>query len=238
MRLFYKVAKTVLTLGIGGCLPAFAAFTTISTPASSYTGGTTLLPLPAPNCLSPSSISSVTGGGQTVTLSPPMFVRQVGTGLNFCGWSNWGTPPATEGSTPVVITTTQLSVTLTLSVPSATFGFEVTPSQSCPIATPCPFLVTATFYNGATVLGTIPLSIDGNAAALEAASSTTPITSVTIAAAAGSNGFALAQLRFTAAPAATVPTVRTGVLGGLTLLLAAGGSLLARRQAQIRTVRP
>jgi hypothetical protein len=237
MRLFHAVSKTVLALGIAGCLSAFAAFTTISTPTASYTGSTTLLTLPTPNCLSPFTVSSVSGGGQTVTLSAPMFVRQAGF-APFCGWSNWGSPPATEGSTPLIVTTSSLSMTLTLSVPASTFGFEVTPTQSCPISSPCPFLITATFYNGATVLGTIPLSIDGNGAALEAASSTTPITSVSIAAAAGSNGFALAQLRFAPVATPSVPTLQTGVFGGLALLLAAGGSLLARRQASIRTVRP
>ena len=216
-------------MAIAACLPAFAAFTNIPLPLASYTGSTTLLSFPTPNCLSPFTINSVSGAGQTVTFSTPLTVYQVGVGLNFCGWSNWGSPPATEGSTPVVAATTNLSLTLTLAAPSTTFGFEVTPTSSCPILSPCPYLITSTFYNGATVLGTIPLSIDGNSAALEAATSTVPITSVVVTAAAGSGGFAIARVRFTPF-FTTVPTLRTEVSGGLGLLLAAAGSLLARRQ--------
>lgn len=242
MRPLAAILRLLLPLGIAGCVPAFAALTVIATPAGSYTGGTTLLSFPAPNCLSPATITSLSGGGETVGFSSPMTVRQVATGPGFCGWATWGAPPATEGSTPVVATTSSLSVTMNLSMPASTFGFETAPAQSCPLLSPCPYLITASFYGaGNVLLGTVPLSIDGNVAALEAASSTTPITSVVVTAAPGSNGFAIAQVRFTAAPVAppsAVPAVRTAVFGGLALLLAAAGSLLARAQARDRAVRP
>jgi hypothetical protein len=63
--------------------------------------------------------------------------------------------------------------------------------------------MTAHFYNGATLVGSITRSVDGDGGAVLFAASTdgsTAFTSVVFSAEAGSNGFALANLRYSLAP--------------------------------------
>ena len=228
MRLCHAVLKTGFLVAIAGCLPAFAQFTVIATPTASYTGGTYLVAITQPDC---TNLSSLTLGPQTVGLGATMVVN---TALVFplgCGgWGAWGTPPNVETATPRIVDTTNTSTTLTLSTPSMTFGFEVEP-ESIGIST-----FTANYFNGSTPLGTIVIPVNGNAGArLIAATSATPITSVQLSAP-GSGGFAMAQFRY--APPGGIPTLRTEAFAGLALLLAAAGALLARRQAQSRSVRP
>ena len=236
MRLLYRILIAGVTLG----LPAFAQFTAIPTPASAYTGSTTLIPITQPDCSgtpapgNPTTLTSLSNGAQTVTFSTAMTVNTAGVFPN-CGggWASWGAPPNTESATPRVLDTTSTSLTMTLAVPSGTFGFEVEPASSCPISFPCPYNITATFFNGATQLGSISLNVNGNAGAmLEAAASATPITRVTIAAAPGSGGFGIAQLRYATAtvPPATVPTLTNTALLALAFFLGAAG-LWCRREA-------
>jgi len=236
VRLFDPILKTVLSLCIAGCVPAFAQFTVISTPTAAYTGATTLIPITVPDC---TVLNSLSDGSQTVTFSMPVTVNTAGVFPENCsGWATWGSPPNTEGNSPRIVDTTVTSITLTVAAPSRTFGFEIEPQNSCPSVSPCPYNITATYYNGATQLGAVSRSIDGNAGALlEAASSGTPITSVVITAAAGSGGFGIAQFRYALPAPPTIPTMHPGALAGLGLLLAAAASLLARRQHAARGVR-
>jgi hypothetical protein len=122
------------------------------------------------------------------------------------------------------------SLTIDLSSPTGTFGFEIE-SNSFGV-----FTFGAAFYNGSTPLGTISQDINGNAGArLLAATSTTPIDRVVVTAPSGANGFAMAQFRFaTPAPAPVSSPVATPLLGdaalaGLLILLAAAGAFLVRR---------
>ena len=211
-----------LCVAVVGSVPAFAQFTPIATPVASYTGSTTVLSIPGANF---STTSTLADANETLTFSNPVDVRTVPSG----GWGTWNSPPATESATPKVLYNSGLSLTIGLSSPKTIFGFEVETNNSGT------YSVTATFYNGATVLGTITQSIVSTSGALlAAASSGTPITSVTITAAAGSGGFAIAQLRY-ASPAApptvtSVPVLGLPAMGALAILLLACGSLLARRQ--------
>jgi hypothetical protein len=126
------------------------------------------------------------------------------------------------------------SLTLNLSVPSRTFGFEIEPDNFAV------FTVSAAYYSGATLLGTISQSINGNAGALLAAgSSTTPITSVVITIPAAASGFAMAQFRYGSTfEGVAVPTLHTAAMVGLAGLLTAAGALLARAQKRPGAVRP
>jgi hypothetical protein len=191
-------------------------------PTPSYTGSTTLIPITVPDNTPVTSLTS-TDGKETITLSTAFSAQTVGIG--FFTWSTWGSPPNTESSTPRILAYFNpiTSVTLTLSLPASTFGFEIEPDQ---IGL---FPVSVSFYNGSTLLGTVQRNINGNAGALlTAASSTTPITSVAIAIPADALGFAMAQFRYAQVIPPTVPALSTAALGALGLLLAGAGTLLAR----------
>jgi hypothetical protein len=215
-----RTLRTLLWIGIAAALPASAQFFTITSPTPQYTGNTTVIPVVGANF---SSTSSLSAGGQTVSFSNPMLVLTVG-----AGWTAWGSPPNTESSTPRVVANEGPTVTITLSSPSRTFGFEIEPSNHTG-----PYAMTATFFNGLTALGAITLPLTDVTASVEAASSATPITSVVITTPSAAGGFALAQLRFgnlLLSPITGVPALGPTSMGGLALLLAAAGSLLARRQ--------
>lgn len=159
-------------------------FIPICIPTVGYVGGTTLIPIAVPNG---TPVPTLTDGIQTVTFSSPFTAATVGPGG---GWATWGAPPFVESSTPRVLTFGGTTATLTLAVASPTFGFEIEPNNFGVHP------ITATFFNGATVLGTVTLNVQGNRGALLSAGSVTlPITSVQISAP-GSGGVAIAQLRY------------------------------------------
>ena len=152
---------------------ANASFIEIPQPDATYTSSTTLIPITGADGDVTSTLSDA---NLTVTFSTPMQVFTVPT-----TWSNWGSPPATESSTPKVLSPedfTLTSITLTFSHPLTTFGLEAEPDA---LAIYGQFPVTLTFFNGATQIGAITRSIDGASAALFAATSTTPITSAVLA---------------------------------------------------------
>jgi hypothetical protein len=186
-----------------------------------YTGSTTLIPITA---VDGTSLTSLTNGTQTITLSTPFIAGSVSSVY----WGPWGSPPNTESSTPRVLTNTTpvTSVTLTPSVPCTTFGFEIEPNVWDT------FTVSVNFYHGGTLLGTVSQSINGNGGAkLAAASSSTTITSVVITISADASGFAMAQFRYIAAPTIPIPTLSTAAVAALGLLLAGAGALLARAKS-------
>jgi hypothetical protein len=126
-----------------------------------------------------------------------------------------------------VVFFTGTTVTLTLSVPTTTFGFEIEPNNGTQI-------ISAAFMNGGTTLGTITQSIVGTSGArLAAGTAGQPITSVVVTAPAGASGFAIAQLRYgsqSTPPPTAVPTLGTTASCGLGVLLAAAVAILARKQ--------
>jgi hypothetical protein len=221
---FQGITGRVLFAGLVVCLPAVAQFFPIATPLPPYTAGAQLLPITGAD---DTQLSSLSGGGQTLTFSTSLTALTVGpTG----GWAVWGSPPNTEGGTPRVVATpgNQTNLTVTLSSPVNTFGFEVEPANSGGLPATS-FAISATFFNGSTVLGTVTRSVTFNSALLEAASSATPITSVQITAPAAAGGWAIAQFRTGNLPVAapvSVPTVGIPGLAGLALLLGAAGCAL------------
>ena len=185
-----KFALPVLAVSVAGAgsfviAPAPShAFSTFTSPDSLYLSSTTLIDISGiPEF---TSLTSVTDGTQTVSFSGTVQKRQVGS-----SWLTWGSPPATESSTPPVLFYTGDSLTLSLSSPSSIFGFELQPNIFSQ------FSYTASYYSGASLLGSINRSPDGSAGALLYAASTSDITRVEISATGtSSQGFAIAQLRY------------------------------------------
>jgi hypothetical protein len=213
----------ILLAGLIGAAPIFAQPYAVSTPTAQYTSLTTLVPVTASHL---DTTSAVSGGGQTLTLSSSVTVFSFGS-----IWTVWGAPPNTEGNPAKVLgtATNQTALTITLSSPSNTFGFEMEPVNAGG-----PYSLSVSFYAGAVLLGTSTQSVAYNAARLFALSSATPITSVQISAPLSAGGFGMAQFRFgnaiVGAPTPAVPTLGLPELGALSLMLAAAGALLARRQ--------
>jgi hypothetical protein len=202
-----------------------AQFTPIPQPVASYTSGTNLISLVGSNG---ASVTSVTDGIQTVTLSQAMSLETVPGG----GWATWGSPPNTESSTPRVLAIfNNATISFALSRPSYIFGFEIEPEDFGN------FNVTATFMNGTNVLGSVTRLVNGQAGALlSAASSGQPITSVVVSTDSGANGFAVAEIRYSLM-SVSVPTLNTTSLFSLGALLLAIGVMLARRsQRQVPTL--
>jgi len=145
-----KMGLCAVTLGLS---TKFAQFTTFATPTSAYTGATTVMTIPGANF---STTDTLTDGTQTLSFSSTEQVRTVPGG----GWATWNSPPAVESSTPKVlaIITGLTTMTITLSVPQAIFGFELEPNNGTQT-------MTATFFNGSTVLGSITQSVVGTSGA-------------------------------------------------------------------------
>jgi hypothetical protein len=119
-------------------------------------------------------------------------------------------------------------LSLTLSTPVYTFGFEYEPN------TFDVFSVSVAFMNGATTLGTVTRSPNGaSGSLLFAASSSTPITGAVITATGGGNGYALAQFRYKAVTQ-PVPTLGEWGMIGLTVLLILYGYTQLRGRGEMR----
>lgn len=173
---------------------AKADFTPIAQPNAAYTSSTTLIDISGiPD--GTTGILSVTDGTQTVSFDQTVEKETAGG----AGWATWGSPPNTESSTPpVLIRSTTNSLTLNLAVPSTTFGLELQGNN---------FIVSqflVTFLDQAlNPVGSVNLAVDGNGGALLFAASTTtsPFASVVINNTSNdADGFAIAQLRYTAVP--------------------------------------
>lgn len=222
-----KRIRLVLTLLIATWLtsPATAGFVPVSNPGDAVPGGTYLstthlIPITASEF---STINSASDGTENVSFSTPLQVLQVPS-----SWDTWGAPPFTENPNPTVLYSQGLTqVTLTLSKSATTFGFELQPN-ALDI-----FSVTATFFNGATTLGSITRSVNGDSGArLFAAYVTTPtqpITSVRIST--GGSDFAIAELRYQL-PQATVPEPSGFAILAAGGLCSAGYQSLRRRWAR------
>jgi hypothetical protein len=197
-----------------------ASFIQIPLPDSAYTSSTTLIPITGSDG---DTLLSLSDGTLTVTFSTLMQEFTAGS-----SWSSWGSPPAVETSTPRVLSPvdfTLTTVTLAFSQPLTTFGLEAEPDAF----TQGNFPVTLDFFNGVTLLGSVSNSLDGSTAALFAASSTTPITSVTLTISGNANDPAgtdpgIAQLRYAlaAAPQSVPeggPSIWLAVISVLVLLM-------------------
>ena len=209
-------AISVVACSLSYIPAATAGFVQIPLPDATYTGSTTLIPITGNDHETTMSLSD---SNLTVTFSTLMEKLTVPT-----TWTNWSSPPAAETSTPRVLSPADISVTtvtLLFSQPLTTFGLEAEPDALPQYGT---FPVTLDFFSGVILIGSVSNNLDGATSALFAATSMTPITSVTLTIfgnmqAPAGNDPGIAQIRYALA-ASGVPD------GGRSLWLL-GGALLA-----------
>lgn len=184
-----------LLIAIGTMLqstPAKAGFNPIANPDAGYQAATTKIALIDPDGTDLTSISDMS---LAITFSAIREVHSVPSG----GWASWSSPPFSEDPFPRVLTAndydpTATILTLTFSQPIITFGAELEPD---------PFEVhniSADFFNGNVLVGTISIDVDGNGGARLFAANATGgdvFTSVTFTSDAD---FALAQFRYNLVP--------------------------------------
>ena len=130
----------------------------ISQPDSAYLASTSLVTFSDPD---EALLSQIAHGAQTISFSVLMRASTVGD-----NWASWGNPPDTESATPRVLwsglddnfdpVTTAI---LTLSQPVSIFGFEAEPG---PTDT---HTITASFFMGGVLQGTVTRDVNGNAGA-------------------------------------------------------------------------
>jgi hypothetical protein len=165
---------------ISAAVPA-AAVTQIVTPDNAYKSNTNLLGVPNP---SGPAVAAVADINLMVSFSTALDPRVVGV-----DWSTWGTPPDTEEPFPSIFYTQgATSVEFSFSERLSTWGFEAEGN---------PFDVrsfTVDYYDGATLVGSISRSIDGNGGArLLAATFAAGFTRAIVST---DTDFAVAQLRY------------------------------------------
>jgi len=203
--------------------PARAGFTPIPQPNATYLSETVALPITAADF---DVVSSLSGGGLTATFDTGLVALTVPT-----TWGSWGSPPNVQSSTPHVLWTNGVtSLTLTLSEPAFIFGLEAQPNTTVPSA------ILESFYSGASLIGEIPLVVDGNAGArLFAASSTTSFDRIVLS---STDDFAIAQVRAAAAvpePGLVTHLIGLGVVGVPLVLIRARRSRSSRSRTPSST---
>jgi hypothetical protein len=163
------------------------SFTPIATPVPPYNLATTDMAASIPG--DGTTLTTLTNGTETLTFSATLAAATVPG-----SWTTWNVPLVVESSTPRVLkdnSGTLTSLTVVLSSPASVFGFEAEPTNFGA------YTMTATFMDGATTVGTISRSVNGNAGALLFAGATDQeFTSVVITAPVGAAGFAIAQPRY------------------------------------------
>ncbi|MBX9626263.1 MAG: PEP-CTERM sorting domain-containing protein [Gemmataceae bacterium] len=194
---------------------ARAAFIPFANPTAEYTGSTTKIPITDPFR---TVLGSIGDGTLAVTFSGPTTVTQVGPGI--FGWAN---PPVVESNAPpVLFSQFQLSRELTFSVPLVTFGVEMQSNNSTnPFFNPT-YRLSATFYSGDQVAGTISrdLKAPGGARLFAATTTDEPFTKVVLTSSRGSGGFNFGQVRYEAQAVPEPASLGLLGAGGLGLLAA------------------
>lgn len=164
---------------------ATASITVIPQPDAAYRAATTKIDVSSVPEFT--VLDSITDGTLTVDFDIPMMKLSVPN-----SWLTWSSPPDAESATPAVLWTQgATSLTMDLSMPVTTFGFELEPNPFSQED----FEVDFVFLSGPTIVGTISLTIDGFAGARLFAASTQdlPFDQIIIF---GTSDFAIAQVRY------------------------------------------
>jgi hypothetical protein len=219
MSLRVKFAGIVAVFILFAAAPSTNAdFIVIGSPTAAYLNSTTRLAITQPDF---TRVASLSDGTLTVTLSPAMEARTVPS-----TWGTWSAPPFSENATPHVLYSglTGFSENLTFNRSVVTFGVEMQPNQLGL------FPMSATFFDGGLIVGSISQEVSGfrGARLFAATTHNQPFTSVTLTTSTDSGGFAIAEPRYRLRQ---VPEIDLSQLGGaLTLVL--GGLAIYRRSAK------
>jgi hypothetical protein len=166
-----------------------ADFIPIPAPNASYLASTTRINITPPDF---TPLTSLSDNLLTVSFSSPLEVRTVPT-----TWASWASPPASESATPRVLYTgnpfPSTGIDLTFSRSISPFVVEMEPNNSSTL-----FTLTATFFSGATLVGSISLPTSGTAGSrlFAGATSNQAFTRVNLSAPPESGGLAIAQVRY------------------------------------------
>jgi hypothetical protein len=182
-------------------------FLVVPTPTAAYQATTSKVPIIGAQGTVDNAISD---GTLTITLSAPTTVATVGPGV-----FGWGNPPTVEATAPAVLFSQfQLSRTLTFNQALSTFGVEMQSNNGTSFLNPN-FTLTATFFDGGTLVGTISqrLVAPGGARLFAASTTTDPFTSVTLTSSSGSGGFNFGQVRYTVATVPEPSSLTLAILG-------------------------
>lgn len=165
--------------GAGG----FGLLAAVPAPDVAYLGSTTLIDISTLSNLA--LLPSVTDGSLTVAFAPRMM--KVSSGV----WASWSSPPFAETSAPhVLFSDFSNIVTLDLSQPVTTFGFEIAPNPWAPHT----FTVDFIDSSGPTIVETIVKDAHGfQGSRLVASDLDLPVNRIRIS---GTADFAIAQLRY------------------------------------------
>lgn len=226
----HLVSRLSLTLAAlaGMTTAARGGFMVLSQPNAAYLASTTKFAIPS---VGQPPVQSLTAGDLTIDFSAPMSPAQVGPG--HFGWAN---PPFVEDSAPAALFSGQgqNSRLLTFSEPLETFGVEMQSNNPTNPFTHPTFTLTAQFFNGSTLLGTISqnLTAPGGARLFAATDTDTPFTSVQLSAVSAAGGFVIADIRAEVAAPEPASLVLFGV--GLLGVLGQGWRRRQRKQEHDR----
>ncbi len=171
-----------------------STLTPIAQPTTGYLSSTTLLAITAPEG---SIVGSISDGFLTVSFQSGGSSALMDVDAVPDSWSTWGAPPDTESATPVVLAfddPTATAMSFVFDRQLITFGVEIEPDDTSPGNL---HDVTATYWLGSTLVGTIDRSVSGNGGALLFAGSGGPFDRVDVA---SDLDFASAQFRYTPTP--------------------------------------
>ncbi|HLH19598.1 MAG TPA: PEP-CTERM sorting domain-containing protein [Bryobacteraceae bacterium] len=176
-------------------VPALGSvFTSIPQPTAGYLSSTTLLAIADPEG---SIVGSVSDGFLTVSFQSGGSSALMDVDAVPDSWSTWGAPPDTESATPAVLAfddPTATAMSFLFDRQLVTFGVEIEPDDTSPGNQ---HDVTATYWLGSTLVGTIDRSVSGDGGALLFAGSGGPFDRVDVA---SDIDFASAQFRYTPTP--------------------------------------
>jgi len=191
-----------------------AGIVQIMSPDAAYTSSTTRIDITGQDL---SQATSLSDAALTATFAAST-IRTVGS-----TWASWSSPPDSESAMPRILHHAGGSLTFSFSHALDVFGIEAEGDE----LGIHPF--TATFYNGADMVGSLSRSIDGNAGARLLAAEATGgdvFTSVTISM---PGDFAFAQFRYSLADVpATVPEPGSLALAAVGLVALRTGGRRAR----------
>lgn len=220
MRKLVSSMTAAVVLAVSLSVAAQAQFTPVVQPGDgTYLIDTTLLTLPPPTTY---NVGSVSDAYFTATFSP--IAQYAGSIPD--GWATWGSPPDTESATPgILYFPTAGPVTISFSSPVSVFGFEAEPNDFNLHP------MSALFYSGASLVGTVPLVVNGSYGARLFAAYAGPGASFdsVVISTDDTTGFAIGQLRYGQLGPDPVP--EAGTLAGLGSMVGFGLLWLRRRSA-------